>query len=339
MRSPTTEEVTPLLHNQSHALDDSDVDLVGRAHWPGYLLSFLSSFFFATSATCNKVATASHHMSSESVTFIFSVIATGFSLICIALNKNTRDSVSKLTPSHFVIILVRGVIGACNVLLLYKSFELIPVGQADAAYFVTPAFTLVLAGIMIGEKVSVPDVLLVFGSIIGVVMISLPASILLGASGSSFTDVDVGNVRIEHIMGVLSALFAAFLNASGMVVTRRFAHQVHFLFFVLSYAFCGLILTTLIGHAINPILAFHNYPNVLLAAITVGLCASSAQVLAHWALLFPSAGHVAIVRNCEIPLVYFLAIIFLSETPALLPSSGSTVVVASATAIGLRQMS
>lgn len=336
-RSQSTREVTLLLCNHPQKLDDSDSDVLGRAHWPGYLLAFLSTLFFAASATCNKIATTSHHMSSETVAFIFSLVASGLSLICIVLDPGARDSFSKLSTFHFVIILIRGLIGTCNVLLLYKSLELIPIGQADAAYFVTPSFTLILAGIILGEQVQVPDAFLAFGSIIGVVMISLPAIFVIQSSNSPLMQ-HVENFRKEHIMGVLSALFAAFLNASGMVITRRFAHHVHFLFFVLALGVCGLVLTTLIGHAVNPIQAFHHYPNVLLAAITVGLCASSAQILVHWALNISPASHVALVRNCEVPLVYFLAIIFLSETPALVPLLGSTVVVGSAIAIGLRQI-
>lgn len=343
---PTSEHVHPHRPDESTRLvvgeppreqQPADADRIGRAHWPGYVLTLLSCLFFAGSAMFNKLATTGHQLSSETVVFFFSLVITTYSFVCIVLTPVARESLSKLKPSHYVAILIRGIIGTINVLLLYKAFSLSPVGPADSAYFVTPAFTLVLAAIFLRERFGLPDAFLAFGSIIGVVMISLPALFTSESLHDSLVGPE-GSHELRHMLGVLSALFAAFFNAIGMVLTRSYMQHIHFLYFVFAYGVCGLIVTALMGHATNPWHLYQLYPNAVISAITVGFCASTAQLLLHWSLFFVPAGRTALVRNCEVPLVYLLGVIFLAETPAFIPFLGSVIVVASAVAIGVRQL-
>lgn len=337
LHSNVPDEVAQLLGGRSREPENTEIDAIGRVYWPGYLLTLLSCIFFAGAATFIKVATFNYQMSSVTVVYFSSLVMVCFSMICIILNQGARESTTQLKGNDIGGIFMRGLIGTATVLLLYKAFVLIPVGQADAVFFVTPAFTLILAAVALRERILIVDALLALGSIVGAIMISSPAIFISLSSHDAFIE-HGENFRRERVFGVTSALLAAVFNAVGMVLTRGMTHKVHFLHFVFALGVCGVLLTALMGYAANPLQVYADNPRALFSALSVGACATLAQILVHASLYFVPAGRAALMRNCEVPLVYFLATILLAETPTLVPFLGSIVVVASAITIGIRHL-
>lgn len=326
-----------LLGGRSQEPDNTEADAIGRVFWPGYILTLLSCVFFAIAAACVKSVTMEQRMPSVTAVYFASVVMSCFAIFCIGLGRKARESLTQLDPVQLGGTFVRGLLGAATILLLYKAIELLPVGQADAAYYVTPVFAMVFAAASLRERILITDVMLACGSIVGVMMIASPAIFISLSSHDAFI-VNGENFRRERILGICCALFAAFFNAMGLVLTRSLTHNIHFLHFVFVFGVCGVLVTTMTGHAANPFLVYKEDAAAFFLAISAGLCTSIAQTLMHASLYFVPAGRASLVGNCEVPLVYLIAIFFLRESPTLVPFLGSVIVVTSSLIIGIRHL-
>lgn len=335
-QSAPVDESVPLL-DDSRLEVPSEVgdDAVGRAHWAGYLLATVASGFFGSSVTCIKTATSDGQLLSSEVVHFSSLIMSSIAIVSIALNRSARRSLTALTRKQIAAAVLRGLVGAVNVLLLYKAIQLIPAGQADASYFVTPAFTMLVSAVFLREKVHLADGLLAVASIVGVLLISSPA---FAPNNFAQSHSENSDFQQNHLLGVFCALLAAFFNACGMVLTRSLSKRVHYLHLVFLFGVWGVLLTMMSGHAVNLVSVRERYPKAFFAVLAAGVMVTTAQILIHASLNFIPAGRASLIRNCEVPIVYVTAVCFLSERLSVLPLLGSVIVVTSAVVIGLRQI-
>lgn len=322
---------------QDQQVDVSEGDIVGRAHWLGYMFILFTCLLFSVNVISMRTVTSIYGVPSDTVLFIMSIVMTTLSVIYLLINGKVRRSMFQLSKAHLLRTVVRGIVGSVNTLLLYISIRLIPAGQADAAYFATPAFTLLFAAASLRERVRRADVFLACGSFLGILMICSPAFSSKMAPMTA-NNVDVQSQRVMRVLGVLSALGSALFNAAGFVITRSVSHHVHFMHLVFALSVCCFILTSLVGGSVNPVTLHETNPHGLFLSIFCGIVVFLAQTFMHVGLKFVPAGRGSLVRNCEVPLVNILGILFLGETPTLMPLLGAIVVVASSVAIGVREL-
>lgn len=332
-----SDESVPLVHDSyQEGSREGEIDTFDSAHWVGYLLAFLSSGFFALNVVCIKTATFQGRLSSPEVVYSASTIMSSIAVITIGLNRSARQSLIVLTWRRIAVAILRGLIGTINILLFYKAIELLPAGQADASYFVTPALTIFVAAVCLREKVQLADCLLAAGSILGVLLISSPALISNDVARSSHILQYI--LEPHQLVGVCCALLAAFFNACGMVLTRSLSKRVHYLHLVFILGACGVFLTTISGNAVSVVAVRERCSTAIFAILASGVMVTTAQILIHASLNIIPAGRASLVRNCEVPLVYITAICFLGERLSALPLLGSVIVVTSAAVIGLRHI-
>lgn len=290
----------------------------------GYILVALAGLSVAANVIFVRLGTSQYNIPPITMVFFLSVVMTFMSSLHLLIFTPFTTFFSKLTQRQFTLITLRGTAGAITCILLYSAIKYISAGEADAIYFVTPAFTIALSSLILQEPLTPFDVLLSLISILGAFLVSSP----------SFGEQSSSNMKT---IGAIFALTAAFLNAVGLVLVRSVIKETNYTLLVFSFGFCSLMLTTLLGGAVSLDFMRQN-PYGTFSGIMCGFCGFLGQTFMHSGLNYSTAGRAALVRNCEVPFVYFLALMFLHERPAFIPSLGSALVVGSAVLLGLRQL-
>ncbi|WP_153110829.1 DMT family transporter [Propionivibrio limicola] len=107
-----------------------------------------------------------------------------------------------VTTPRPVLMAVRGALLVVTTLLLILAFRTLPLAETSAITFLAPLIVVILAGPLLGEKMSLRNWLAALGGFVGVLLIARPS----GAVGG---------------IGVVYAIGAALCNAFYQILTRK----------------------------------------------------------------------------------------------------------------------
>lgn len=143
------------------------------------------------------------------IVFLRASIASCFLLLCkIAVNSKSGEG-KKVGRNRkdIILILVSGVILAFNWILLFQAYKYTTITNATLSYYLAPVFVILLSPIVLGESLSIKNILAVITAMIGL-------SIIVTHQGG------INNGHYSHFTGIMFGIAAAMLYA-GVVLLNK----------------------------------------------------------------------------------------------------------------------
>ncbi|KAI8874490.1 DUF6-domain-containing protein [Backusella circina FSU 941] len=230
---PIPNESTSLLHNEQHTHTK-------RREMVGLLYMTLSALGFSTMSLFVKLSGA--NFPSFEIVLARGIIQSLLSLVCcwmLGVNPLGRPGTVRLW------LFFRGLVGTLGLCLFFYSITKLPLADATVVFFLGPAFTAILASLVLGEPFSLFDGICSISCIIGVVLVSKP-QFLFGGGGKQDEDIN----EWERLFAIFCALLGAVMSAIAYVTVRRIGKGAHFLVHVFYFGAVSTIVSP-IGIALS----------------------------------------------------------------------------------------
>lgn len=191
--------------------------------------------------------------------------------------------------------------GFISVGLSYSSFRLIPLADASTIVLSSPVYVSLVACIFLKEPCGVFQIVTIFFSIFGVVLISKPTFIFGGADTYDIA-------RIEGVsMAFVSSLAFAFAFISMRKIKQTPTAVVIFWFSLITIVASCVVLAVVDGFSLPDDL------NSYLLFLAIGLCGVFGQLLLTIALKIEDAGPVSLARTIDIVMAFIYQVNILDE--------------------------
>lgn len=218
-----------------------------------------------------------------------------------------------------LLVLARGALGGVSITLFYYAISIIPIGLASTVFASNTIITFVISHLTLHEPFTPLDFFFTILAFIGVAVLSLSA-----------------NDR-HDLVPIIAALGTAVLSSIGYVVVRGCRQHVHFIWFVVSFGFCGTtVAATMMGFdklptvfAINSDVAF---------AMLTGVAGFAANCSLNKGLMLCNAGEAAVILTLRVPVAYLLGGLVMGEWPSLVRTGGAIMVMAAVVAIAVKRL-
>lgn len=270
-----------------------------------------AAFFFSVMSLLVKVA--GQRLPSQELVLARSVIMLGLAAAVV------RHRGVSLLGKRRRLLLLRGVLGFAALSCYYYAVVHLPLADATTIQYTNPAFTAVLAALLLGEHVRRWEAVLVGVSLTGVLLIARP-SFLFGASASRLP---LGAVGV--------ALAGAVFSAGAYVAVRELRHSddpyVIIFYFALISALGSAVPTALVAVAPTP------GEWLLLAGI--GGTTHLGQVFLTRGLALERAGRAMAISYVQILFAACWGALFFGHLPDALAAAGAALVVGGTVALAL----
>lgn len=284
----------------------------------GILLKLGSLFVFMMMAALIKWTDGT--VPTGQVVFFRSFFAMPVILIWLALRGDLSTGLRTDNPmGHFW----RGIIGTCGMAFGFASLTYLPLPDVTAIGFVAPLLTVVLAAILLGERLRAFRMAAVVLGLIGVAIVMSPRLTIF--SGSAVKD--------AAMIGVILVLISAGFRALAQIHIRRLAgrEQTAAIVFYFSLTASILALTTAPFGWIVP------DGESLAILIGAGLAGGVGQILLTSAYRFAGASVIAPFDYASILFAVAIGHLWFDEVPSLQVLVGSAVVIAAGVLIIWRE--
>ncbi|XP_063227141.1 solute carrier family 35 member G1-like [Bacillus rossius redtenbacheri] len=288
-------------------------------NWLGVLLAFLSGTCFTLSSAAIRALRGLEPLELLLVRAAVQVVCT--------LPWALRSPGGALGPAGRRLLLqLQGVVGGITVMLLFFSFNRLPLGDATTIIFSSPMFVMILSFIFLREPCGFFRTTVVFLLLSGLVLISKPPFIFQAMSHQEHRHYDV--------LGYACAVTATLFTALNMVVMRK-CKDVHFSVVVLQLSAWALLVAAALLAVTRPHLVLpRGWQQWALVAAVSGF-GLAGQVLVARALSLEDAGRVSITRSMDIVLAFLLQVFAFGELPDWMSVLGAAFVLACVVAMGL----
>lgn len=237
----------------------------------------------------------------------------------LALRSQLRTGLKAHRPVSHV---WRGLVGTSAMAFGFAGLGLLPLPEATALRFAQPIFVVVLAALMLGERIRLFRTTAVLVGLAGVIVVLSPR---LGG----FADLSADRAALGALFCLLSAGLAALAHVfiRKMVATES-TSAIVFWFTITSTVMS--LLTLPFGWV---------WPSVEVAALLVmaGLCGGTGQILLTSAYRFAPASVVAPFDYASMLLALLIGYFIFSEVPTVPMLAGAAIVMASGGAIIWRE--
>lgn len=314
-----------LVLSESQALLPTSSTFITPNHFSdryGYALMLVAAMSFAFMALLARMAQNEYKFPTSS-----SVLIQGLVQVVLGLLSSFcfQDFTSRLMFSRKTAILLtlRSVIGAVGYGMEIASLANIPAGDASGLYVTAPIFTMLLSAILLQERLSKFELVATVFAAVGATLVAGPAH----------TKEVVGSTA--RLIGSLTALTGAALDALAFVATRSLGERVHFMHTVLGLGTCMVAM----GIVMGGYRTFFLFQNAIASTgmsliLASAVCSFVGQVAFSRALQICRAGPASLLASSDLPLVYFLGFLILHEIPSLTRAIGSVLILIAAVIIG-----
>lgn len=270
-------------------------------------LKLMAVFLFMVMAAMIKVATQS--VPAGQAVFFRSLFAMP---IIVAWIWNTGEMREALTPKNLTGHIWRGLFGTTAMALTFGGLALLPLPEVTAIGYATPMFTVILAAIMLGEKVRLFRISAVALGLVGVMIVIWPRlSIDPGAAGAAGTT------------GALMVLGASILRALVQIHIRTLVKTEHTAAIVFYFSLTATVLSLFslpFGWIIPSRLD-------LILLIGAGLIGGIAQILVTSSFRFGAASMLAPFDYASLIFAALIGYVIFSELPTSATVIGASLVV------------
>ncbi|KAI8047156.1 uncharacterized protein B0P05DRAFT_592803 [Gilbertella persicaria] len=316
---PLPNDATPLLNRDSARQEhDKKREIIGL------LYMTLSALGFSTMSLFVKLSGTS--FPSFEIVFARAVIQTLFGILGCALLK--VNPLGKASVRRW--LLLRGLAGTIGLCLFFYSITQLPLADATVVFFLGPAFTAILASVVLGEAFSVFDGLCSIACMVGVVLVSKPQFLFGGEQDHAIPE-------WRRLFAVFCALLGAVMSAVAYVTVRKIGRGAHFLVHVVYFG--------LVSGIVSPVGMFlfqtpkmpqgwYEYAILLL----VGLTAFVGQCFLNQGLQMAPAGPGTLMRMNDVVFAFLFGIFILHEYPDAYSISGAAIIVCMTSAMGIHKI-
>lgn len=216
------------------------------------------------------------------------------------------------------LLITRGLFGFVALNCFYYAVVHLPLAEATVLQFTNPAFTALIAALVLSERLGSRHMVLVFVSLVGVLLVAQPAALFGGLAGEL------------KPLGVAAGLCSAILSACAWVAIRRMGNREEPLVVVFYFALISTIgsLPPTISTAVMPV------GIEWLMLLGIGAFTYFGQLNLTKGLGLEPAGRVAAVGYLQIVFAAVWGVIFFMEVPGLLSIAGALLIVGSTLLLG-----
>jgi drug/metabolite transporter (DMT)-like permease len=209
------------------------------------------------------------------------------------------------------LLLLRGTFGFLALTCFYTSLTRLPLAEANLIQLSNPIYTAILAAVILGERMGRREVGCVAASILGVLLVVRPASLLGGAGGMPRG-------------AVVVALAGAIFSACAYIVIRRLTTE--------SSLVIVLYFPMVTVPATIPLVWHHLvWPSPLqwLMLLAVGVTTQMAQIYMTRGLQREPAGRATAVGYLQVVFAAAWGILFFGEHPTVWTVTGAAIILLS----------
>jgi drug/metabolite transporter (DMT)-like permease len=242
-------------------------------------------------------------------------------------------------------IFAQGILGGFLLLAIFQAVSTLPLGDATAIFFSSPACTMVLSTIILKDHCGLFRTMIAIVLLGGVVILSRPPALFPPPTNNSTNvthhhhhhrgngsepDRDPYQGEYEW-MGITAALMVPLLSAFIVIITRQAKH-VHYSVLVFWFGVGGLVVS-LVGMYIidpNPTPLFTDWEvNDWVLSFLVAFVGILGSILMTKAICWVTPSKVMVVRSFEVVAAYILQVTVF-DTPTYLSDVGGTLMVVAA---------
>ncbi|KAJ1920370.1 hypothetical protein H4219_001345 [Mycoemilia scoparia] len=313
----------------------------------GLLAMGISAFGSAVMAALVKASAKNSFPSLEIVFFRSVVQLIGGCIGAMMAGVNPLGPPSSEKPNVRWWLTLRGFGGALGVACHFTGITMLPLSDASVFFSTVPIMTALIAYFVLGEPYTLVDQIISVLCVLGVVLISKPASIFstLPIVGSYYNIADASVTggllggeqedKVTKIWGACFSLAGAFCAATAYIIIRRIGKGVHY---TVQVVHLGLHLTLVSvvamyfsGQAVKIPTAFSEWAMLL----SVGLTSVFLQMFLTVGLQLAPAGPATLVRNLDVVFSYIFSIVLFNEIPDFIGILGSILVVGCSLSLSL----
>ncbi|KAI8990048.1 hypothetical protein BDB01DRAFT_779827 [Pilobolus umbonatus] len=280
----------------------------------GLIYMTLSALGFSTMSLLVKIS-GTHYPSFE-IVFARSIVQTFFGILsCWILNINPLGEKGVRGWLFF-----RGLAGTLGLSLFYFSITQLSLADATVVFFLGPAFTAILAAVVLGEAFTLFDGVCAVSCMLGVLLVSKPD--FLFGNGK---DLPEGG-EVGRLFAVFCALLGAMMSAVAYVTVRKIGRGAHFMVHVVYFGLVSIVVSP-IGMFLlqTPIVPNSLYDYGIF--LGVGLTAFIGQCLLNQGLQMAPAGPGTLMRMNDVVFAFIFGIFILGEYPDVYSVSGACIIV------------
>ena len=282
----------------------------------GVLLKVSAIFLFTMMAALIKAT--SNEVPAGQAVFFRSFFAIPVILIWLAQRGQLRVGLIPQSPMGH---LWRGIFGTLGMGLTFTGLGLLPLPEVTAIGFATPIFTLILAALLLGERIRLIRLTAVGTGLVGVLIILSPRL------GSAATLEDTATI------GALLILVATLMRSLVQIHIRQLVQTEHtaaIVFYFSATASVLALLTIPFGWVMPT-------GGTLALLVGAGLIGGVAQILVTSAYRFGTAGMLAPYDYTSMIFAIALGYFWFGELPTLVMLAGATLVIAAGTLVIWRE--
>lgn len=203
-------------------------------------------------------------------------------------------------------VAAQGILGGFLILLIFVAINSLPIGDATAIFFTSPAFTMILSTLILRDHCGVYRSVLAATLIIGVVVLSRPESIFSRHVHTEIRDSDL-HAGEYNMAGILAALSVPILSSWIVILTRQAKH-IHYSVLVFWFGIGGLVVA-MVGNILNakPQVSFPDWNSrQWVLASGVGVVGIIGSIVMNKAVQWVTPAKVMVVRSFEVVFAYIL---------------------------------
>jgi len=259
---------------------------------------------------------------------------------------------SPLLPPDFATkwkVLVQGILGGFLLLSIFVAVNRLPLGDATAIFFSSPAFTMVLSAILLRDHCGLYRTFIAIILLIGVVVLCRPEALfppssnhhLNSSSSSSPSSPSHGDPHSGSydLVGIVAGLCVPLLSAWIVILTRQ-ARHVHYSVLVFWFGLGGLTVSVLGNlYAADPKVRFSAWScTQWILAILIGVLGILGSIVMNKAVKWVTPSKVMVIRSFEVVAAYILQITVFKCPTHWTDLGGTCLVMAAVLGMGLEDV-
>jgi drug/metabolite transporter (DMT)-like permease len=225
-----------------------------------------------------------------------------------------------LVPKSLKSHVWRGLIGTTAMGLSFAGLALLPLPEVTAIGYATPIFTVVLAALMLGERIRLIRITAVLTGLFGVMIVMYPR-------------LSVGDLTSAATLGALMVLGSAILRALVQIHIRQMVQTEH----TAAIVFWFSVTATLVSLLTLPFGWVWPSPTALACMIGAGFLGGIAQIMVTTAYRYGAASMLAPFDYSSMIFAVILGWLIFDELPTLTMLIGAGLVIAGGTLIIWRE--
>jgi drug/metabolite transporter (DMT)-like permease len=279
------------------------------SHRPGLAIALkvTAVFWFTVMAALIK-ATSTEVPPGEAV-FFRSFFAIPVILIWLSMRGELRRGlVTKNPMAHFW----RGLLGTSTMGMTFAGLGLLPLPEVTAIGYGTPIFTVILAALMLGERIRLIRITAVLLGLVGVIIMVSPR---LGG-GASLQD--------AATLGAVLILIATMARGLIQIHIRKMVQTEH----TAAIVFYFSLTATVLSLATLPFGWVVPSPKIILLLVLAGVMGGMAQILVTSSYRFGAASMLAPVDYVSMLFAILIGYVWFGELPTTVMLIGAALVIA-----------